>query len=152
MSVNSPSYRHTQIGYVTLATMLGGVGAVVALSQLPDAPPLLIAIGAFLFVSSALFSSLTIIVSNSQLESHFGLGFWRKRVPLADIVGASITRSTWLEGWGIRITTRGMLYNVSGTRAVEVTLRTGRTFRLGTDEPEALASTIRAAVGDPPPG
>ena len=150
MSTNSPSYRHTQIGYVALVTTLGGGVAVVALNQLRVGPPLLIAIGALLFVSAALFSSLTISVSDTQLESHFGFGFWRNRVPLAEIVSASITRSTWLEGWGIRITTRGMLYNVSGTRAVEVTLRTGRTFRLGTDEPEALAAVIRAAMGDRP--
>ena len=147
LSANSPSYRHTQIGYVTLATMLGVIVAVVALSQLHVAPPLFIAIGVILFIFSALFSSLTIIVSDTQLESHFGLGVWRKRVSLDDIVSATITRNAWLEGWGIRFTRRGMLYNVSGTRAVEVTLRTGRAFRLGTDEPEALASAIRAAMG-----
>lgn len=143
-------YRHTQIGYVTLVTLLGGVAAVVGLRQLHVATPLLIAVGVFLFLSSALFSSLTIIVRDTELEHHFTLGFWRKRVPLAEIVSATITRTTLLEGWGLRVTTRGMLYNVSGTRAVEVTLRTGRAFRLGSDEPDALASAIRAAMGATP--
>jgi hypothetical protein len=145
----APQYRHTQIGYVTLATLGGGVVAAAGLRQLHVATTLLYATGAFILVMSALFSSLTITVSDAQLESHFTFGFWRKRVPLAEIAGVSITRSTWLEGWGIRVTTRGMLYNVSGTRAVEVELRSGRRFRLGTDEPEALSAAIRATMRGP---
>jgi hypothetical protein len=43
-----------------------------------------------------------------------------------------------------------MLYNVSGTNAVEIKLRSGRRFRIGTDEPEALARALRMVIGGPP--
>jgi hypothetical protein len=40
-----------------------------------------------------------------------------------------------------------MLYNVSGTGAVEIKLRSGQRFRVGSDEPEALAQALRMAIG-----
>jgi hypothetical protein len=39
-----------------------------------------------------------------------------------------------------------MLYNVSGTDAVEIELRSGRRFRIGTDEPKVLAQAIQTAT------
>jgi hypothetical protein len=38
-----------------------------------------------------------------------------------------------------------MLYDVSGTKSVEVHLRSGTSFRLGSDEPERLLAAIRAS-------
>jgi hypothetical protein len=35
-----------------------------------------------------------------------------------------------------------MLYNVSGKGAVEVTLKSGQRFRIGTDEEEALKAAL----------
>jgi hypothetical protein len=65
-------------------------------------------------------------------------------------VCGELARSNWREGWGIRVTSRGMLYNVSGTGAVEVRLRSGERFRLGSDEPETLLRAIRAGLGPSP--
>lgn len=98
-----------------------------------------------LFVLLAwVFSSLTIEVNDRELVSHFGPGIWTRRVALGDITSVEQTTSTALEGWGIRITGRGMLYNVAGRDAVEIRLATGRRFRLGTDDPGRLAAAIRA--------
>ena len=91
-----------------------------------------------------LFSSLTIEVNDRELSSYFGPGVWHKRVPLGDIVEVERTTSSALEGWGIRITMRGMLYNVGGRDAVEVSLASGRRFRLGTDDPDGLVAALRA--------
>jgi len=90
-----------------------------------------------------LFSSLTIEVSDRDLVSYFGPGFWCKRVPLTDIAGVERATTSALEGWGIRITPRGMLYNVAGRDAVEIRLARGRRFRLGTDDPDGLVTAIR---------
>jgi hypothetical protein len=68
------------------------------------------------------------------------------------LVSDPAVRSRWWEGRGIRFTSQGMLYNVSGTRAVEVQLRDGTRFRLGTDEPERLGDAIRAELGEPAAG
>jgi hypothetical protein len=146
-------YRHTQAGYVTAAAAVGGgVALLFAIGARRKLPlPIYVAVGAVLLLAGVVFSSLTIEVDDGELRSHFGPGFWRKRVRLADVEGAELAPSTWWEGWGIRITPRGMLYNVSGTGAVEVRLRSGERFRLGSDEPEALLRAIRAGLG-PPPG
>jgi len=56
-------------------------------------------------------------------------------------------RNKWWYGLGIRLTPHGWLYNVSGLDAIEIVRRSGKTFRVGTDEPKALAAALRAARG-----
>ncbi|HMJ18121.1 MAG TPA: hypothetical protein VK478_06995 [Gemmatimonadaceae bacterium] len=141
-------YRHTQVGYLTLIVILVaalGIGT----SLLNEARPVAFGVAALLVIIAVLFSSLTVAVGDGELRFHFGPGFWRKRIALSDVKAATSTQSSWWEGWGIRVTPRGMLYNVSGTNAVEIELRSGRQFRIGTDEPEALVQTIRAAISVP---
>lgn len=143
--MSGQNYRHTQVGYVTLVVLLVVALAVVALAS-PSARPVTIGVAILLAVCAVLFSSLTVEVTHDELRFHFGPGFWRKRFALFDVAAANPTESYWLEGWGIRITPRGMLYNVSGTEAVEIELRSGQRFRIGTDEPEALAQALQAAA------
>ena len=141
-------YRHTQIGDLTLIVMLVAALGIFALG--PRSPlPVTLAVAVLLLITAVLFSSLTVEISDGELRIHFGSGFWRKRYALTEVAGADVTRSSWWEGWGIRITPRGILYNVSGTDAVEIKLRSGQRFRIGTDEPEALAQALRTAIGAP---
>ena len=147
-------YQHTQragpvllvlgaAGLVPLAVLFLGPGRTLAAG-----PRLTLAATALVIGSSAVaFSSLTIRVAEGQLEWYFGPGVLRKQVPLAGIADASPTATSFIEGWGIHLTTRGWLYNVAGRQAVLVTRRDGRRFLLGTDEPAALAAAIRAARG-----
>jgi hypothetical protein len=55
-------------------------------------------------------------------------------------------RIRWWYGWGIHVTPCGWLYNVSGFDAVAITLRDGRKFALGTDDPQELTAGIRDAI------
>ena len=75
----------------------------------------------------------------------FGPGWPRKTVRLADIAAAEVTRTTFLEGWGVHRTRRGWLYNVSGFDAVLLRLANGRTLMVGTDEPRRLKAAIERA-------
>ena len=141
-------YRHRQLGYVPIAlgVILAFAIGTVAWRRSPTIGAvalLVIAIGPLLF------SSLTITIRDGMLASHFGFGFWPKRFALTDIAGASLAASKWAEGWGIRVTPTGMLYNVSGRGAVEVRLRSGARFRLGSDEPDRLLSALQAAITAP---
>jgi hypothetical protein len=142
-------YRHTQIGFLTLIVMLVAAVGIFALGARSPLP-ITLSVAALLLISGVLFSLLTVEVGDGELRFHFGPGFWRKRFSLADVTSADVTRSSWWEGWGIRITPRGMLYNVSGMDAVEIKLRSGQRLRIGTDEPEALAEAIRMAINAPP--
>jgi hypothetical protein len=143
------TYRHTQVGYVTLTVLLVVAFAVAALSS-RSARPVTLGVASVLAICAVLFSSLTVEITDGELGLHFGPGFWRKRFALIEVAATNPSRSSWWEGWGIRITPRGLLYNVSGTNAVEIELRSGQRFRIGTDEPEALVQALRTAIAASP--
>jgi len=90
-----------------------------------------------------LFYKLRITIDGETLDALFGIGAIRKRVGLAEIVGCEPIRIRWWYGWGIHLTPYGWLYNVSGFDAVAITLRDGRKFALGTDDPHGLVDAIR---------
>jgi len=54
----------------------------------------------------------------------------------------------WYYGRGIKLTPHGWLFNVSGFDAVEIQLKNGRKYRIGTDEPDALLAAIESAALD----
>ena len=93
-----------------------------------------------------LFGSLTIKVDGEELCHYFGPGFWKKTYLLSDIESVEQVRNSWIFGWGIRLTPHGWLYNVSGLDAVQVQLRSGRKFRIGTDDPQGVISAISGNI------
>jgi hypothetical protein len=140
------NYQHTQFG----SAIVLGIGAIVLAMVLTAAfwPHLAVNLlfgAAVLGVSLILFSTLTIAIQEGTLRASFGLGLIRKTVTLAEIASARPIPIRWWYGWGIHLTPHGWLYNVSGWKAVEITLRNGRRFCLGTDEPENLLKAIQEA-------
>jgi len=136
-------YQHTQIGHAIVWSLLaiilivnGGLGH--------HAPPLAVSI--MLLVCLILFYRLNVTIDDEMLCASFGPGIIRKRVPLVDIVSCEPIRIRWWYGWGIHVTPCGWLYNVSGFDAVAITLRDGRKFALGTDDPHGLTAGIRDAI------
>ncbi len=95
-----------------------------------------------LFIVAYFFRSMTVEISDTELTWYFGSGFPRKRVPMSEVISAEAVRTSFWNGWGIHYTRRGWLYNVSGYGAVCVTLRNGKRFCLGSDEPEVLAREL----------
>ena len=49
-------------------------------------------------------------------------------------------------GWGIRIGRKGMAYNVSGNEGVQVTLRNGKSFLLGSLRATELGQALRSRI------
>lgn len=141
----SEFYSHTQKGYVTYAGMAIGV-LIVAWAGLEINQPLMLYLGLpLIFILTAIFGSLTVKVSTETLLWYFGLGFWKKRIPIMDIEKIEVVRNSWIYGWGIHLTPYGWLYNVSGLRAVQVTLKNRKSLRIGSDEPEALKDAVLQA-------
>lgn len=93
------------------------------------------------------FSSLTIEIRDGALRSHFGAKVPAKTVELCDIQSVEVVTNRWIHGWGVRYTSKGSIYNIAGYDAVEIRLKTGGQFRLGTDEPERLREAILEATG-----
>jgi hypothetical protein len=141
-----PMYHHRQIGYLTFVIAFVAALGITGI-RLHGPRAVTLGVVLLLLLSLILFSSLTVEIRGGELRLYFGPGFWRKRFAIADVAAVHVTESRWWEGWGIRITPRGTLYNVSGTGAVEVVLRSGDRFRIGTDEPERLAGALSAAIG-----
>jgi hypothetical protein len=143
-------YQHTQKG--TLARVI--VAMFIALSFVTAGiagwkGPVgysLYGIDIFIIVLLWLFSSLTVEVDGEELRHFFGPGFWKKSYLLIDIQSVKQVRNSWWYGWGIRLTPHGWLYNVSGLEAVEVRLPKGRTFRIGTNDPEGLCTALQSAT------
>lgn len=138
-------YQHTQIGYAVLAPLLAGLLGLLAGTLAAGPLPVLLAVSAVVLAGIAAFPTLTVEVRNGALSWRFGPGFGRKSIALSRVETAAVVRNARSYGWGIRLTPHGWLYNVSGLGAVEIVLRGGERFRLGSDEPEALARAIRDA-------
>ncbi len=139
-------YEHTQVGYLIIAAMAGVmvlIGVILANSGINW-----IAIGVLVFIAVALvlFSSLTVVIWEEELEVRFGPGLIRKRFKLNEIESCQVVKNPWYYGWGIRLTPHGVLFRVSGFHAVEIKLRTGKKFRIGTDVPQELEGAIRQAI------
>jgi hypothetical protein len=104
---------------------------------------------AVLGAALVVFGTLTVEVDPERVRLVFGLGLVRKTIRLADVAAFQPVRNPWIVGWGIRLIPGGQLWNVSGLDAVELALRDGRVFRIGTDEPDALARALETATGRP---
>lgn len=137
-------YQHTQFAYlivVFVAIIVLPSLLMASFSQPAQSWPA--AVAAILLVLFAwLFSSLKIEVNEANLVFWFGPGWLRKIIPLAEITSCKTVKNPWWYGWGIHMTPKGWIYNVSGFQGVEITLVSGKTIRLGTDEPQALAQAI----------
>ena len=138
------TYQHKQIGSVIIA----GIWIVLAAFILwfPDRSGMIRGVVcASLLLSLAMFYSLTVEVSGSTLVCRFGIGLIQRSLSLADIENARVVRNPWYSGWGIRWRPgRYLLWSVSGYQAVELELRDGNRFRIGTDEPENLLNALRS--------
>lgn len=140
-------YRHTQIGSVILATISGAMVLILLLMDLYEFNWIPLIVLAILAICVVLFATLTVEIDQEHLRIQFGPGFIRKKFPLQDIESHQVVKNHWFYGWGIRRTPHGWLWNVSGLDAVELLLKNGKRFRIGTDDPEGLARAIQQSLG-----
>jgi hypothetical protein len=139
-------YRHTQRGTLVLALVGLAILVVIAVVAAAGFHPVTVAVVVLLGALAILFGSLTVEVTGQALSLRFGPGPIGRGFPLSEIRDARVVRNRWYYGWGIRWTPRGWLFNVSGLDAVEIEMRDGRRYRIGTDEPEALRAAIEGAT------
>lgn len=141
-------YKHTQIGHAIIWALLAGtvLFAVSAVFESSPHPGATLIVSIVLLVTLVLFYKLTVTLDDESLSACFGIGIIRKRVPMAEIIACEPLRIRWWYGWGIHLTPYGWLYNVSGLEAVAITLRNGRKFALGTDDPQGLVDAIERLI------
>jgi hypothetical protein len=145
----APRYDHRQDAWWMRISFLG-IDAVVFGALLASAvePAVLAIAGAAAALILAVgwgFSSLRVVVDATTIHLAFGFGWPRKAIPLAQVTSAAPVRNRWWWGFGIRYTPDGWMWNASGLDAVAVARAPGRSFRIGTDDPDGLTRAILAA-------
>ena len=151
------NYKHTQFSYlmliVTLAVLLLFAWLYMTASAEPvstDSGPnfAITSIMALILFILASFVTLQVIIDGEYLRIKFGFGIFQKKFSLNDIMSVKTVKNHWYYGWGIRIWLwpKMWIYNVSGFDAVEIKLKNGKTYRIGTDEPQKLEQTILHSI------
>ena len=135
-------YEHTQTAYLIIFVLLGAA-VFVGIHAVTREDWVSFVIGTILLLTVAAFYKLTIKIDNETLSASFGVGLIRKKIPIANIESCEPIRIRWWYGWGIHFTPYGWLYNVSGWDAAALSLRNGKKFALGTDDPHGLCDAIR---------
>ena len=147
------NYKHTQISYlmiaVTLAVLVFFAWVYVTAAAEPPSPDsgtnlLVTSIMALIVFVLASFTSLQVIVDEKYLRLKFGYGIYQRKFSLDDIISAKTVKNHWYYGWGIRVWfwPKIWIYNVPGFDAVEIKLKNGEIYRIGTDEPNKLEQAI----------
>jgi len=106
------------------------------------------AIMALILFILASFSTLTVLIDEQFLKIRFGWGIFRKKFPLTDIATVRKVKNHWYYGWGIRLWfwPKMWIFNVSGFDAIELTMKNGKIYRIGTDVPNELESALRMVI------
>lgn len=150
-------YKHTQIGYLMLVVTLAVVALFVRVYLMAAAEPPSVDSGSNFAVTTimalivfvlASFGTLQAAIDEQYLRIKFGWGIYQKKFLLDDIISAQIVKNHWYYGWGIRVWPwpKMWIFNVSGFDAVEIRLKNGKTYRIGTDEPEKLRQAIQNSI------
>jgi hypothetical protein len=140
-------YRHTQWGKLSVPLILLGTAMVVVLVAGDDEMSTFTAamITSFVVAISGLLlltSRLEVTVTNGSVAAAFGFGWPRKSIELHDVTSVRQVRNRWWHGFGIRKTPSGWMYNVWGLDAIDVEDKTGKVFRIGTNDPENLLAVL----------
>lgn len=145
-------YQHTQRGTV-IRIVLGSAGLfflgvtilMIVLSE-EVAAVVVLAIGTIPMIFLYLFHSLTVELSQDSIVVFFGPGLVRRKIDVQKISEVRVVRNRILYGWGIRRGAGCWIFNVSGLDAVELQFKSGRRFRIGTDDPHGLCDAVKAVL------
>lgn len=150
-------YKHTQIGYltpvVTLAVLVLFVWVYITSSAEPPSADsgtnlLVTAVMALILFILASFITLTVSIDENYLRIKFGYGIFAKTFPLNQIASVRSVKNHWYYGWGVKVWFWPYMwtYSVSGFDAVEIIMRNGKIYRIGTDTPIELEAAIKQVI------
>lgn len=137
------TYRHTEIAWATIA-LLVGVGLLLTWAlTMAEASGVLGITLALTLSAGLLFYGLTVEVRENSIRASFGIGLISREVAVSEIHAHRRVKNPWYYGWGLRLIPGGWLWNVSGADALELTLTSGRVWRIGSPQIEALQASLR---------
>lgn len=145
------NYQRTQWGLIAVPVFVAAIAVLIVLSLVSDEFRDVLGWTVALLVAISLvvlhFSRLTVTVDDAEVTAAFGYINWPKRVVrYHELASVAKVRNKWWYGYGIRWVPGGTMYNVQGNDAVELTYTSGRKFRIGTTDIDALYSALVARV------
>ena len=151
------TYKHTQISYLMLVVTLAVLVLFVWLQVTARAEPpsvdsgpnfAITAVMALILFILASFAMLTVTIDENYLRIKFGYGIFRKKFLLGEINSVKEVKNRWYYGWGIRVWfwPYMWIFNISGFDAVEIIMRNGKVYRVGTDTPRELEAAIKQVI------
>jgi hypothetical protein len=91
------------------------------------------------------FYRLKIRVDDSGINIIYGIGLVNVMIKPEKINLVSVIKTSWFSGFGIRITENGMLYNIQGQNAIEISYELkgkNKTVQIGSNDILALKEFI----------
>lgn len=147
-----PVYRHVQDGKFVRAFLLGLAVLFLIptlIVQFTSDEHTFVSVGLIvvpvLIITSAIFGSMTIEVTATQVHWRFALGWPSGRIVRSDLSDVVRENPTFLNGVGSHLTLRGWLWNVALGPAVGLRKKDGGEVLLGTDDPDGLLAALRDA-------
>ncbi|MES2223898.1 MAG: hypothetical protein V4469_03120 [Patescibacteria group bacterium] len=151
------TYKHTQIGYLMLTVTAVVFALFVSAHIMSLSEPASIDSGTNLAVTAVMllillilvsFTTLTTSIDGQYLRIKFGYGIFNKKFLLSEIASATSVKNRWYYGWGVKVWfwPYMWIYNISGFDAVEIVLKNGKIYRIGTDAPKELEEVIKKAI------
>lgn len=151
------TYKHTQIGYLMILVAVAVLALFARTYITTAAEPISIDSGNNLLTTATMilvlyilisFTTLQVYIDKTYLHIKFGYGVYKQKFALNEITSAKIVKNPRYTGWGIRrwIGRNMRIYNVSGFNAVEITMKNGKIYRIGTDEPKKLEQAIIQSI------
>ena len=151
------SYKHTQISYLMLVITLAVLVFFAWLQITARAEPPSVDSGTNFAITATMvlilfilasFTTLTVSIDENYLRIKFGYGIFRKSFLLNEVTSVKAVKNRWYYGWGIRVWfwPYMWIYNVYGFDAIEIIMRNGKIYRVGTDTPKELEAAIKQAI------
>jgi hypothetical protein len=95
----------------------------------------------------SIFCGMTVMVTDEELIIKLGIGLFRKKVRLSEVVSVRRISYPVYYGYGIRFIPNGILYNVSGRSAVELRFRDRKKVLLiGSSDCDKLLAAIEQGI------
>ena len=136
------TYRRLQTP-IWFALMLAAIfGLIVLIWQVSAWHFSLWGVTGFALLLLVLFFGLRVEVTEESLKLSYGIGIIQRSIPRSRIKNAIAVRNKWYWGFGIRLTPRGWMWNISGLDAVELEYPNGKNFRVGTEDPDGLLAAL----------
>ncbi|NOT74280.1 MAG: hypothetical protein HOP08_05075 [Cyclobacteriaceae bacterium] len=148
------TFKESQFGWPTVLVMIpaqifiiwsffAGAGKNSSLGSMITISSIFIVVGIF-------FYRMKTVVDQKRITVSFGVGIIRKSIAMSRIKSIREVKNSWFSGWGIRFLVNGMLYNITGFKAVEISFYdTNRFVRIGTKDPALLKNEIEMKMSGP---